>query len=127
GLETSANDNADASSIVQGSFDSYLGPPPAGRITSTNGCANYFTDWLSSTQAWRNLTFSLGETPVNELSFFFYRALSDMPPWWQTGAPHSNGCGVDEASEAFHAVINWIRTNYGFYPEYATWNEPYPG
>ena len=123
-LESTANDDTNPFHIVQSTFDSNFNIPP--RISAFNGCNYYLTDELSDVRTWRDGVIADGEIPWVEMTFFFYRDLVIQPAWWQTGSPNSTGCGVDEASEAFHASLNYIQANYGFYPDWATWNEPNP-
>lgn len=115
GLEASANDNSDPFNINQPAFDVTFTTPYNGQF----GCPGTTDAAAAFLKSVRDNISAANLPNDTTLTFYFYRnGPSDMPPWWRPN--------VDEGSEAYHATINWIHNNHGFYPEYADWNEPFP-
>jgi len=115
GLEASANDNSDPFNINQPAFDVTFTTPYNGQF----GCPQTTDAATGLLKSVRDSISAAGLPNDTTLTFYFYRnGPPDMPPWW--------AADVNEGSEAYHATINWIHNNHGFYPEYADWNEPSP-
>ena len=114
-LEASANDNSDPFNINQPAFDVTFTTP----FNVQFGCPQTTDAATGLLKSVRDSISAAGLPNDTTLTFFFYRnGPPDMPPWW--------AADVNEGSEAYHATINWIHNNHGFYPEYTDWNEPSP-
>jgi hypothetical protein len=120
-LEMAANDNLDPSNINLSGFQPAFTAP----INQGSGCSTTADNILKeSVVPFRNKVAAAGQPVEVVLSFVNYHtAFTQMPLWWQNGTG-SSGTGAQEAAEAFHAVLLLLKQNYGFYPEFVTWNEP---
>ena len=112
GLESSANDDADPFHLNMAGFVGGLEAP----IVSNN-CQSYpRADLIDRTLVpVRSRVLARGEPFDFYLSFVYFQ-FDRLPQWWRDN--------VQEGAEAVEAYLTWFRQNYGFVPDWFTYNEP---
>ena len=115
GLEAAANDNADPQQLNLAAFvpglESPLPNDPCGSLPKVDVIPKLVVPY-------RNLVISRTE-PFELYVSFVYGQFADQPAWWQNNP--------QEAAEAAQAYVTWFRQNFGFAPDWFTYNEPNSG
>ncbi len=115
GLEASANDNADPFVLNMSAFTPGLEATwpkdPCGNLPKVDIVPKFVTPF-------RTMVLARGDPFDLYISFGGYTYAS-MPSWWQSN--------VEEGAEAVQAYWTWFSSNWGFYPDWLTFNEPDSG
>ena len=111
-LEGAANDNADPFNLNMAGFVGGLEAPAV-----FNNCPVYpRIDHIDRTIIpVRSRVLARGEPFDLYLSFVYFQ-FDRLPQWWRDN--------VQEGAEAVEAYLTWFRQNYGFVPDWFTYNEP---
>jgi hypothetical protein len=99
-------------------FDLYSNVPTVMTSYGVTGysCRSLAYDLSRSQTPFRNAIIAAGNTPDIFWGLYGYPNLSNTPSDWQSDATN--------AAHTFDAILQWIYTNNGWYPNYITLNEP---